>query len=41
MYVQAMPEDGAAKAPYHLLDMTKIWPYQDSPSAPGRRNRVE
>ena len=31
LYVQIMPEEDAAKVPYHPFDLTKVWPHKDYP----------
>jgi catalase len=31
MFVQIMPEQDAAKVPYHPFDLTKVWPKKDYP----------
>ena len=31
LFVQIMPEQDAAKVPYHPFDLTKIWPHKDYP----------
>ena len=31
LFVQIMPENDAAKVPYHPFDLTKIWPHKDYP----------
>ena len=31
LYVQVMPEQDAAKVPYHPFDLTKVWPHKDYP----------
>jgi catalase len=34
MFVQIMPEQDAAKVPYHPFDLTKVWPKGDYPLIP-------
>ena len=31
LFVQIMPENDAAKVPYHPFDLTKVWPHKDYP----------
>lgn len=31
MYIQVMPEEDAAKVPYHPFDLSKVWPHKDYP----------
>jgi catalase len=31
MFIQVMPEQDAAKVPYHPFDLTKVWPHKDYP----------
>ncbi|AYP93010.1 catalase [Salmonella enterica subsp. enterica serovar Bredeney] len=31
MQIQVMPEEEAAKAPYNVFDLTKVWPHSDYP----------